>query len=244
LPKEQDLWQEALIDTWTQLAASPACNTFTKEEMVINVTDDWARKWLKRDPIGQRWALNMNFEEPFIFAPKRECRSDDPRPKLEFTIPRNGETIRESLLRIYGIADATAWFDNWELSFGHGNDPNDWDRLEADNRPLGQPDVLYEWDLVELPAGEITLRLRMESTEGTYAEVKIIVNLQVPTPTPTPTPTETLTPTPTETLLPSVTPTITNTPTPSPTNPPPTATETLTPEPTATETPLPTVAPP
>ena len=86
--------------------------------------------------------------------------------------------------------------------------------------PYEQPELIYTWDLNSIPTGEVTLRLYMKSTEDTFAERKILLNILVPTITPTVTPSATITETPiplmTETLQPTLTktfiPTVTNTP--------------------------------
>jgi hypothetical protein len=104
----------------------------------------------------------------------------------------------------------------WRLQYGLGTEPAEWKTL-LDNQTAQytNPEMIYTWDVSELPAGEVTLRIYMESTEDTYAERRIHINLQVPTPTPTVTPTETPTPTMTLTPTPSLTPTPTETPTPT-----------------------------
>lgn len=246
LAKEEDLWQRAFVDTWTGLRASEACSDFTDEQFVLNVSDPWARQWLRQSSQGQAWAAEIGFEPPYNFAPNRECRADDPRPQLEFVSPQDGDTIREGPLRIAAVVNATQWFDSYRLEYGLGTDPVDWTLMDGSRRPANG-ETIFEWDLQELvgrtvPPGPLTLRLTMESTEGTFVERKITINIQVPTPTPSPTPTEVPTATPTQTPLPTDTPTITPTPTPSPTPAPtkaPKATLTFTPSPTSGR-PLPT----
>jgi hypothetical protein len=228
LPKEQDLWQQVTIDTWTALKASAECSQFTDDVSVLNVTDPFAKKWIKKDPQGKAWAEEMNFEDPVTFTPERECKASDPRPQLAITSPREDDTISSTPLDIFGQADATGNFDYFQLEWGPGDDPIEWETLEKRNRPLTQPDKITSWDLSELPAGMVTLRLWIHSTLDTFAEVKLQINLQVPTPTPTPTPTATatstptLTPTNTPTLIPTDTPTVTPVPsdTPVPSNTP------------------------
>ncbi len=224
LPKEQDLWQKTWIDTWTGLRASDACGDFRKEAFVLNVTDPFAIKWIKNDPDGKDWAKKMGFKKPILFAPSRACQADDPHPKLEFIHPKDGETITAPILDIYAIADATKNFKGYQLDYGIGGDPKDWETLSADNHPSDASEKMYSWDLSDFASGIITLRLTIFSTQDTSAELKIHLNIQVPTPTPTltptPEPTETQTPVPTQTdtpmpsntPVPSVTPTLTNTP--------------------------------
>jgi penicillin-binding protein 1C len=235
LPKEEDLWQKVVIDTWTGLRASAACPDFTDEQFVLNVTDSWAKKWIRNDPQGQAWAESMGFEQPVTFTPSRECRADDPRPRLAFTSPQQNATIESSPLDIYGIVDATHGFDFMRLEYGLGDKPVEWQLLAQGRDRLTNPGLIHSWDLSLFPPGRVTLRLTVRSTEGTYAETTLHLTIQVPTPTPTPTPT--VTPTPTDTPTPPAT----STPTASPTLPP-SATPTITQTPTNTLPPLPTIA--
>jgi hypothetical protein len=220
------------------LKASTACSDFTDERFVMNVTDPWAKRWLRENNQGQDWVEEMGFDDPVTFTPERECKADDPRPKLSFVEPHNGETITENPLDIVAVVDASRNFDSWRLEYGMGDDPVDWDTLEEDNDPVPQADEIYEWDLEDIDRDTVSLRLYMESTEDTYAELSIRVNIQVPTPTPTPTPTYTPTYTPTMTPTPTLTPTTTNTPTNTPIVPTDTPTATSLPP---TETPTSTV---
>jgi len=221
LPKEQDLIQRVNMDTWTRFLASPDCRDFTEENTVLNVKDQWARKWIKKEPAGEQWIATINIPQPVQFMPSRECRVSDPRPKLAIVSPGTMETITQNPLQIYIQADATEWFDFVRLEYATADRPNRWKVLEQRNNPFRDPGIIYEWDLTELPAGVYMLKLYMHSTEDTFSEIKIPINLQVPTPTPTPTPTEEPTPTPTlpptetETPIPSETPVPVDTPIPS-----------------------------
>lgn len=213
LPKEEDLWQKIKIDTWTNLKASSACDDFTTEKSVINVTDEWAIKWIKQDQAGKDWAAGMGFKKPYTFTPKRECTADDPRPEISFSSPSDGDTITSSPLEIVGVVNATEKFANFRLEYGKGDDPEDWDLLDKRSKPVKTAKEIFEWDISKLSAGIYSLRIIMYSSEDTYAELKIHINLQVPTPTPTPTATYTPTFTPTMTPTPTQTPTISETPT-------------------------------
>jgi hypothetical protein len=141
---------------------------------------------------------------------------------LAFTSPEDFETITSRPLDIYGMADATEGFDSVQLEYGRGEDPVEWKTLAKGKERINHPELLYSWDLEDIPESVITLRLTVYSTEDTYAETLLHLNLQVPTPTPTPTNTSTQTPTftpaptmtPTKTPKPSKTPTQTSTSTP------------------------------
>ncbi|MFC2052706.1 transglycosylase domain-containing protein [Chloroflexota bacterium] len=215
LPKEEDFWQKILLDTWTGLRASAACSDFVDNEFALNVTDPWAKKWIKKNSQGQTWAEEMGFQDPVTFTPNRECQADDPRPILAFTSPEDYETVTSSPLGIYGMADATEGFDLVQLEYGIGEDPVEWKTLAKGKERINHSELLYSWELEDIPEGVITLRLSVYSTEDTYAETLLHLNLQVPTPSPTPTNTPTQTPTftPTPTMTPTKTPEPSETPT-------------------------------
>ena len=219
LPKEQDLWQKVVVDTWTGLLASHDCPDFTDERFVLNVKDEWAQKWLKKDAQGKAWAEAAGFPKGVTFAPSRECKADDPRPILQINSPRKGETILDNPLSILGVANATKWFDYWRLDYGIGDNPVEWQTIEQGKRPVDHQDLLTDWYLDDFLkkgiTGPITLRLYLHSTEDTKAELHTLINMQVPSPTPTATATPTSTPLPTQTPLPSETPTPTFSPPPT-----------------------------
>ena len=241
LPSSQDLWQELLIDTWTGLRASPTCSDFTEERMALNVSEEWARNWIRQEPKGQQWAMDMGFTDKIFYAPERECKEDDPHSKLDFVGLKDGQEISASPLDIFAVADATANFQYFRLDYGEGSDPSAWTALvDTTTSPVAAPSKIYTWDLTCVKGDVITLRLYMKSSSGGYADKRVHLRLNLPTPTPTNTPTLTPTPTPTNTPTPTDTPTSTQTPsltssqTPTPT---PSATPTLTPTPTNTPTP-------
>ncbi|HCE16776.1 MAG TPA: hypothetical protein DEQ80_02840 [Anaerolinea thermolimosa] len=220
--KEEDLWKKVNIDTWTGLRASPQCSGFTSDQFALNVSDPWAKKWILETDQGREWARSVGFNDTIFFVPERECRAEDPRPNIYFAGLTEDQAILTSPFDIYAVVDASAEFRRFRLEWGPGNDPGEWKALIEDaTNPVKQPDRIYSWNLDDVPRGNITLRIYMESTSGRYAEKRIHLKIQAPTPTPTPTvtpsatPPPTLTPTPTLTPLPSETPVP---PTPSPTS--------------------------
>ena len=208
LKKENDLWKKARVDTWTGLTASAECSDFTDEKFALNVEDPWALTWIKDTEQGRAWAAGLGFEWPITFVPKRECKASDPRPQILFAGMNDNQTITNNPLDIYAVVNATANFKSFRLDWGTGDDPQEWETLVDDNsNQYKNPERIHSWDLSEVPAGKVTLRLQARNTDGDlYAERRIHLNLNVPTPTPTATPTVTLTPTPTQTLVPSKTP--------------------------------------
>jgi membrane carboxypeptidase/penicillin-binding protein PbpC len=239
LNRDQDLWQKVRIDTWSGLKVSPVCADFQDEKFAINTYGDkWAEKWIKDTEQGKSWAEELGFQSPVFVAPNRECQAEDPHPDLRFTNLSEGQTLTTNPVDIFAVVNGGSDHRQWRLEYGSGEDPSEWKTLVSTNSALyEQPQKIYTWDMKEIPAGVITLRLYLESTEDTYAERRIRLNAQIPTPTPTPTstatvtptvtptPTATLTPTPTSTLPPTATPTNTL-PAPTATSPPPEATAT------------------
>lgn len=217
--KDEDLWQDIAIDTWTNHKAGPACSEYTEEFLTINVEDKWAQKWLTENDEGRAWAEKNGFSDPIIFTPERECRGDDPRPTIVFVGLEDGMQITSSPLDIYAVVSATDYFDRFVLEYGVGNNPSNWKTLAKSDKQYKQPEKLDSWDVDEIDAARVTLRIYVYSDRDTFAEKRIQLNLALPTPTPTPPPVETPTFTPSPTLeLPTQTPQ-----------------PTLTPEPTATE---------
>ncbi len=195
-PSSDDLWQKAALDTWTGLRASPACSDFVDDRLVLNVQDQFGRRWIRRNSQGQAWAAQMGFEAPVLFTPTRECRADDPRPHLEFAYPREQEMVREGYLDIYAVINADNGFDQWQLSFGMGDNPVRWEILAQGKQAYNQPDVIHRWDLIGFPNQLVTLRLYLKGEGNAFAERKIHVTIEAPTATPEPT--ETPEPIPTE----------------------------------------------
>jgi penicillin-binding protein 1C len=218
-PKEEDLWQDLLLDTWTGFRASPECAEFTEEIFAMNVQDRWAIEWLTGTSAGRNWAEDRGFDDPIFFSPEKACDEDDPRPTVNLIIPDDGDTLTTSPLLIVGHVNAEQNFDYFTLEFAYGDkpDPWDWEELYRSDSPLADPDDIFTWDLTDLDSGTLSLRLILYSTRDTFAARTILLSIELPTPTPTPSATPTITTTPTQTLLPSETPTETLLPSDTPT---------------------------
>jgi hypothetical protein len=230
LPADQDLWKEVLIDTWTKKLTSAECSEYTEEKIGIQLNDSWAIKWVTKKG-GKDWVKRMGFtKDPYVINEDNVCSADDHRPILEFASPRQDDVVTSGPLKIFARADATGAFDKARLEYGPGKDPVQWEILEVIDNPISEMTEITSWDISELPAGWITLRLYMTSTNEGFAEKRIQIDIQVPTPTPTPT--ETPTPTVTSTPTPTLSPTASATPV-----------ETSTLTPTGTDTPTPTLSP-
>ncbi len=237
LPKEQDLWREVWLDSYSLLLASAECPDYAIEKMGLNVTDPWAQEWIKNDSKGKDWAEDMGFEEDEIyFVPQESCSENSPRPILSITQPDEGDTISSDSIEIFGAVGATADFDQWVLDFGKRSDPVAWTRIERGESQHPDPNKLGELELGDIYSGTVTLRLRVFSTKDGVAEVRIHLTIDrvQPTATATPTPTETTTSSPSPTSIQTTAPTSTDSPT---------STQTSTSSLTATSTPTETVTP-
>jgi len=199
----EDLWQEIAIDTWTNLKASSACSEFTEEKLTLNVSEKWAVKWLTENENGKKWLEENGFSKPIIFTPERECTGDDPRPTIVFVGLENDMSISSSPLDIYAVVNATEGFESFKLQYGIGNNPAKWKELLNTDNQYTNPTKLISWDVTEANAARVTLSIVVRSKQGTEAEKRIQLNLDLPTPTPTITPPPTETPVPTQTLEPT-----------------------------------------
>jgi len=219
LPAGQDLIRRIKLDLWTGLQASEACKGPSEEQVVLNVTDKWARAWLETGA-GRDWLDEHDLPRNPYYAPERECRADDPQPIMEFGLSE-GQTVTTPVLEIKGSAYADGGFKRWRLEYGLGAEPGSWSVLSESRDPV-KNGTLYSWNVSSLPNGTITLRLILV---GDKAEVEKRIHLTLSLPTPTAPPaTPTFTPSPTET------PTVIVIPTDTPTAPP-TETPTVTPTP-------------
>jgi hypothetical protein len=236
-PKEEDLWQEIEIDTWTRLRANNYCDEFTIDEFAMNVQDKWAIEWLTGNSQGRSWAEDHGFDRPIFFTPENECDQDTLRPTVELLSPSHNDQLVNEHVNIVIKVDASEHFFQYVIEFAYGLNPDDhdWEELFKKKNPVTSPTGVYNWDLRDLERGWLSLRLRLRSDLDTYAEQVIALNIQVPTATPTQTFTPSITPSPTHTLTPSNTapPTLapTNTPAPPTNTPSSTATNTDTPGP-------------
>ncbi|MBV6450589.1 MAG: Monofunctional biosynthetic peptidoglycan transglycosylase [Anaerolineales bacterium] len=225
LPASQDLLRQTEIDTWTGLIAGNACPDFDKEELVMNVKDEWARKWLRTGD-GRDWLESHDMPRNPFFAPDRECSADDPRPILEFSNLNDNDVITETKLVIKGVIDVTKGdFTGWRLEVGAGDDPDDWTTLAQGANKIESNGEIFTWDLKDVTNNKITLRIYLLNGEEFYAEKRITLTLDLPTPTPEPTATPSITPLP-PTDAPTATPSETPTPTPPTETPTPSATPT------------------
>ena len=223
LPPSQDLWQNLEIDTWNGLRASDECRDSVTTRLSLNISDGWAKNWILGDPNGQQWAKEMGFSNEVIFSPDRACRADDPHPQMAFVIPQENTTITTNPVEMFITANATAKFGSFQLEYGKGRDPSEWFYLvPTTNTPADPGTSVYTWDMTDILAEWVTVRLYLTSTDGHYAEKLLRLHLDLPTPTPTSTQTPTSTPTPTSssTATPTATDTSTPTQTPSPTSTP------------------------
>jgi membrane carboxypeptidase/penicillin-binding protein PbpC len=226
LPPSKDLVRRVRIDLWTGYEASDVCKGPSDDELVMNVTDKWAREWFDSGA-GRDWLDNHGLPRDPYYAPERECQAGDPQPIIELNL-NDGEVITSSSLNITGSAAGEGGFKGWRLEYALGTNPNSWSTLTVGDAPV-KNGTLYTWNLSGIPNGMITLRLTLFGDKAEVDE-EISFNLSLPVPntnTPIPAPTDTPEP---PTAVPTDTP-VPVTVIPSDTPIPPTPSETLTPFP-------------
>jgi membrane carboxypeptidase/penicillin-binding protein PbpC len=180
------------------------------------------------------WASQQPEWQVLPIASKSQCGPTvvEGGGTIGITTPGEGTTIAGVVGIIGTVVDPK--FDRYELTFGAGWNPNEWEWISGPHKAQVTNGQLGEWNTGGLTDGEYTLRITVYAGRRTDYTVRVrvqnsapIVSTAVPTEVP-PLPTAI----PTETLAPTAAPIPTETP--SPTN---------TPEPTATDTPEPTITP-
>ncbi|MEP6895682.1 MAG: transglycosylase domain-containing protein, partial [Chloroflexota bacterium] len=184
LPRSQDLLVKTQLDTWTGLIAGNACKDFATDSFVMNVKDEWGQKWL-RSGEGKSWLEAHDMPNNPFFAPDRECSSDDAHPTLEFSNLKDNDTITNSPLNVKGIINVSKGnFTGWRLEYGVGNDPADWTVLTQGTNKFENADTIYSWNLDQVTANNITLRIYLMNGDNLFAEKHVFLSLNLPTPTP------------------------------------------------------------
>jgi membrane carboxypeptidase/penicillin-binding protein PbpC len=178
LPKEHDLWSMVPVDTWTGLRTSLFCNDFIEEKLFLNINDPDAINWIHGSEEGKLWANRMGFSLSESLIPTEECTGDTPRPQLSFLSPEEGETYQHSPLSIVVVANSSEDFRKVRLEYGLGLDPDSWILLFENTEPIHSPKEIYQWEFNQMPIGEFSLRIYMESSVGTYAEKRVILLTQ------------------------------------------------------------------
>lgn len=180
LPPGQDLVRRVKIDLWTGFQASDVCKGPSEEELVLNVTDKWAREWFDTGA-GRDWLENHDLPLKPYYAPDRECSASDPQPIIEIGLT-DGQVITALSLDIRGSAAADGGFKKWVLEYGLGASPSAWSILTESNNPV-KDGILFTWDLSNIPNGPVTLRLTLIG-DKTEVDERVTLNLSLP-PTPT-----------------------------------------------------------
>ncbi len=235
LTKENDLWQETQIDTWTGLKSSSDCQGSIEEKLTLNITDNWAIRWVLQNEEGENWALDHGFSRPIRITPNRTCSISDSQPSIQITSFSEGQTLTTSPHELRGTIDATTSFDYYTISYASASDPGRWEILvDRNHTPVKSNGQITIWDLSTLPSGQVTIKVYMHSTSGGFTENIFHFSVLLPTLTPTASPSSTITLTqnPT-TAVPTTTPVPSETPTPTTTTTP-----TVTPTPTIILTPI------
>ncbi|HEX2994994.1 MAG TPA: transglycosylase domain-containing protein [Anaerolineales bacterium] len=211
LPASQDLFRRANLDTWTGLLATDACKDFVEDEMMLNVSDKWARQWL-RSGTGKDWLESHDMPRNPPFAPDRECKASDPHPVIEFSNINETSVITNPTLPISAVIDVkNGNFKNWQLEYGTGQNPSQWNLLTEGTNSSPSPSVIYTWNLEGIHDNRVTLRIHLSNGDDGEAERKLTLSINLPEPT------ATATSTPTEFPPTAIIPTETATATPTPT---------------------------
>ncbi len=181
LKADADLWLPAKINTWTGALANEYCTQNNQEMMTINVKDIWAQRWLLTTKEGYDWAASMKFlneNNSVTFTPAKSCGPQDNEPTIAFANLSDGLEIKEDLVAVYGVANASE-LDTVSLEFGFGEDPQEWFVIanQSSGRQIYNPEKIGEWQTQGLSNGPYTVRIYVSNQTGAFAEKRVIVNL-------------------------------------------------------------------
>lgn len=171
LGADKDLWQVLRIDRATGLLASEHTPDDAVEERTYKVyplAEGWA------DPKAWRiWAAAHGIAQPpegssdrYAFAARVEIGSPAEGATVAGEVPVLGTVLVPDL-------------DRYELSWGEGWDPDDFNRIRRDDEAV-EDGELGVWDTEGLPPGGYTLRLVARDADGHAYEARARVNLSAP----------------------------------------------------------------
>ncbi len=197
LPASEDLWKEATIDTWTGLLASNECKDYVDKKMTLNVKDNLVQRWLRKSDEGRAFASDLGFERPLYFTPTEACKANSPHVTLSIENIKEGDVITSDQVNFRVIVNSTDKFELWSLDIANSHNPgdNDWQVIFNTDTPVPNAEDVVNWDSANAGNGNYSLRLRIENSDGGFAQkiVHFSVNYTAPTPLPTSIPTITAT---------------------------------------------------
>jgi membrane peptidoglycan carboxypeptidase len=238
LDADQGWYRNVEIDEWTGLLANDYCLDSVVEKVLVVIEDPQGREWAQAHP---------EYFGGIPLAPLEQCTEGTSRPVVVITSPAQDGTV-QGVVPVVGTVQLPD-FDRYEVQYGQGADPHDWQWLSGPHLTQVRDGTLTEWDTQGLAAGVYTLRVRAFDKNGHQTDGFVHAFVQGPTETPTSAATATFTatmmPSPTSTASPSPTlaPTFTLEPSPTASNTPAVQTPTSTSTPDLTPTFTPTLEP-
>jgi hypothetical protein len=204
LDESHDWYQMAEIDAFTGLRANELCVDHVVEAVMLDITDERGREWVRAHP-------EQFGGQPL--APLEACTDATERPEMFIAQPLGGAVV-------HGMVDVVGTvllpnFDHYEAQYGVGSDPQGWGWISGPHLAQVRDDLLTRWDTTHLAPGPYTLRIRAFDRQQHTVEARVQIQVAAPTPLPTPLPS------PTPHMTPTPRPTATATGMPTPTSPPP-----------------------
>jgi hypothetical protein len=93
----------------------------SEEELVLNVTDPWARKWFETRE-GRAWLESNGCPIEPYYAPERDCRAGDPQPEIEISL-NDGQVVTLHRWMSKALPMPMADFRKWVLEYGWAKTP-------------------------------------------------------------------------------------------------------------------------
>jgi len=187
---EQDIFKTVRVDTLTGLLANDFCPNFTEERQFLNISDPTAFQWINNTAAGQQWAAQRNIPLPARPVPTEACNPNIQQPiiSMEWPVP-NGQV--QGVVEVQGRV-LVYNFNRYQLEYGIGNAPQAFQVVDGPYTiQHANTEFLGRWDVSALPNGPYTLRLKVFTNDGGFANLDrlVLVNNPIVTPTPSPSPT-------------------------------------------------------
>ena len=187
---ENDLFRNVRVSTLTGLVANDFCPNYTEERTFLNISDGTAFEWINNTAAGQRWATDRGISLPVQPVPTDSCNANLQQPiiSMDWPIP-NAEV--QGVVEVQGRV-LVYNFNRYQLEFGIGTNPQVFQIVDGPYQiQHNNTEFLGRWDASLQPNGQYTLRLKVITNDGGFANLDhvVLVNNPVATAIPTATPT-------------------------------------------------------
>ncbi|GAB4574445.1 MAG: hypothetical protein Kow0077_21050 [Anaerolineae bacterium] len=182
---ENDIYKRVRVNTLTRQVANDFCPRFNEERMFLNISDPTAFEWINNTSAGQNWATERGLELPVLPVPTEACNPNTQQPIITMDWPVPNAEV-QGVVEVQGRV-LVFNFNRYQLEYGIGTDPEEFQLVDGPYQiQHNVSEFLGRWDVSMLPNGPYTLRLKVITNDGGYADLDQVVFVNNPIMTPTP----------------------------------------------------------